>query len=153
MYLKRKKKNKRCSRYLKIHRTVCCSFIEIFQIFKKFLENKCKLRRCIQSCHSFVSRVGFYIWLHFSIADWTHKIIDCFLKVTLKKRSSTRCVTRPQVDTGGSDLVRKYLETLTTFIYFPPSLLVWRTGFNVSWLVFWDLWSTFSWLGSRIFHF
>lgn len=36
-----KKEKKKVQSYLKICRTVCCSFIEIFQIFKRFLENKC----------------------------------------------------------------------------------------------------------------
>lgn len=38
MYLKRKNG---AVVYLKIRRTVCCSFIEIFQIFKRILQNKC----------------------------------------------------------------------------------------------------------------
>lgn len=42
---------KRCSHYLEMCRTncVCCSFIEIFQIFKRFLENKCVICKTVYS--------------------------------------------------------------------------------------------------------
>lgn len=110
---------------MKIRKTVCCGFIKIFQIFKRFLENKCVNDIGVYSRVPSLCRVEVFTFVpHLLIASQTREIPHCFLNVLLKKRGSTRFATRLQVDTGGSDLVRKYLETLTTFIYFPPSLLV-----------------------------
>ncbi len=53
-----------CSHYLKICRTncVCCGFIEIFQIFKRFLENKCVIYKTVYTIFYSVS-LRCEVWL------------------------------------------------------------------------------------------